>query len=189
MKRLFACLFLGTLLISLPLEAALDTPIKKIPEGYQKTYSYEYGEDYITHYEKILPDGTDPYDAYELTLDKERKHIKSIKQKYIPHSQLEENKLISKARIKKISEPYIKNPDSITLSVVEPPKLTPFENQSIGKTEPRYAYLVIKKTKTLYIDAYDEMILGLDEYEKSAPEETEPESYVLKFITWLKTWF
>lgn len=191
MKKQLLALSLGLfLLFSLPLELnANDSVSEKLPKGYKKVYSYEYGENYITRYEKILPNGSDPYDAYELVLDKDKKNVKSIEQKYLPHPKLDEKKLISEARLKKLSEPYIKNPESITLSVVEPPKLTPFENQSTGKTEPRYAFLITKSTKTLYIDAYDEMILGLDEYEKSAPEVTEPESYVLKFIDWLKSWF
>lgn len=191
MKKLLLSVLLFISLLSLPLEAKeSDSVREKLPEGYQKIYSYEYGENYITRYEKSLPyEGSDPYDAYELILDKEKKNVKSLEQKYTPHPKLDEKKLISEERLRLLSEPHIKNPDSITLSVVEPPKLTPFQNQSTGKTEPRYAFLITKGSKTLYIDAYDEMILGLDEYEKSAPEVAEPESYVLKFWTWLKAWF
>lgn len=201
--RVLLCLFF----LSSPLLANDEEPLNpiqdleteilstKIPQGYEKGYAYRLNGDYVTRYDKSLPGGKDPYDAYIITIDLETATLKNLERLYTKHPKLEEKKLISKKKALQLSTALFDDYDGITLTLVDTKKITPYEAKPSQKTGLRYAYLVndnhLGKNKVLYIDAYDGEILGLDQYNTVSSDDIpqEPESFFLNLWESIKRFF
>ena len=201
--RVLLCLFF----LSSPLLANDEEPLNpiqdleteilstKIPQGYEKGYAYRLNGDYVTRYDKSLPGGKDPYDAYIITIDIDSTSLKDIERHYIEHPKLEEKKLISEKKAIELSTAVFRDYDGITLSLVEPDKLTPYGSKASSKTGLRYAYLIrddhMENHMVLYLDAYDGEILGLDQYNSTSDDTApqEPESFFLNLWEAIKRFF
>ena len=158
--------------------------VDELPANYIKVQSYQLGDTYFARYEKKLPSGRDPFDSYEFRISESSLKLLSLEFFYQKHLPLDEKKLLSEEKLTKLIAPFFKTYDSKQLLVVNPEKLTPYKEGTDKKIELRYAYIVTKNKKQVFIDAYDGTILGLENYEKPMIE-IEPESYVLKFWQWL----
>ena len=207
MKRYFVKIFLCLFLLPLPLLAdkkELLTPLEslemeivneKIPKGYEKSYAYRLNGEYVSRYDKTIPGGKDPYDAYIITIDIDSTSLKDIERHYVEHPKLEEKKLISEKKAIELSTAVFRDYDGITLSLVEPDKLTPYGSKASTKTGLRYAYLIrddhMENHMVLYLDAYDGEILGLDQYNSTSDDTApqEPESFFLNLWEAIKRFF
>ncbi len=207
MKRYVVKIFLCLFLLPLPLLAdkkELLTPLEslemeivneKIPKGYEKSYAYRLNGEYVSRYDKTIPGGKDPYDAYIITIDIDSNTLKDIERHYIEHPKLEEKKLISEKKAIQLSTAVFRDYDGITLSLVEPDKLTPYGSKATSKTGLRYAYLIrddyMESHMVLYLDAYDGEILGLDQYNSTSDDTIpkEPESFFLNLWEAIKRFF
>ena len=121
--------------------------------------------------------------------------LKDIERHYIEHPKLEEKKLISEKKAIELSTAVFRDYDGITLSLVEPDKLTPYGSKASTKTGLRYAYLIrddhMENHMVLYLDAYDGEILGLDQYNSTSDDTApqEPESFFLNLWEAIKRFF
>lgn len=203
--KVLVCLFLLPLpLLADKKEKELPSPLeslemeivsKEIPQGYEKSYAYRLNGEYVSRYDKTIPGGKDPYDAYIITIDIDSTSLKDIERHYIEHPKLEEKKLISEKKAIELSTAVFRDYDGITLSLVEPDKLTPYGSKASTKTGLHYAYLIrddhMENHMVLYLDAYDGEILGLDQYNSTSDDTApqEPESFFLNLWEAIKRFF
>ena len=203
--RVLLCLFFLPLpLLADKKEKELPSPLeslemeivsKEIPQGYEKSYAYRLNGEYVSRYDKTIPGGKDPYDAYIITIDIDSTSLKDIERHYIEHPKLEEKKLISEKKAIELSTAVFRDYDGITLSLVEPDKLTPYGSKASTKTGLHYAYLIrddhMENHMVLYLDAYDGEILGLDQYNSTSDDTApqEPESFFLNLWEAIKRFF
>lgn len=201
-RLVLCCVFLTSPLLANDEKAPnpiqnLETSVlsKKVPQGYEKAYAYRLNGEYVSRYDKSLPGGKDPYDSYVITIDIDSVTLKNVEHIYRKHQTLDNKKCLSEKEALKRAMTILKDHDSLTLTLVDTQKITPYQAEPSQKTGLRYAYVITndigENHQILYLDAYDGDILGLDSYHTINRQEVpqEPESVFLNLWEAIKRFF